>query len=224
LAVVRAEVGGVEPGLIGGADAGPVAIDDGVPRRVAVVAFDDDGLAEDAFVGEAEAFGGAARGRIERVALPFHSAIAEREGVGHEEEEGFRAHAGLLERGRISEVTEFDDAVRRVDAEVAEDTERAAGGAIENRVERGIAAAGSLGDPGGVLLLGLERPVREIRPHRTVAIFGVGGVERARVPGGVEWFDASVAPVDGRGVRKGRGLPVWYGVADGLAEGVNDWR
>jgi hypothetical protein len=73
--------------------------------------LDDDGLAKGAFVGKAKPFGGAAGGRVEGIALPFDAAIPERKRVGHEEEERFGAHAGLLKRGGVREVTEFDDAV-----------------------------------------------------------------------------------------------------------------
>ncbi len=77
LTMVGTEVRGFEPGLQGGADARPVAIDDGVPGGVAIAAFDDDRLPKRALIGETEAFGGAAGGRVEGVALPFDAALAQ---------------------------------------------------------------------------------------------------------------------------------------------------
>src|SRR5690606_5252416 len=55
----------------------PVAVEHGIPRRVAIFALDDHVLAEDALETEAEALGRALRARIGGVAFPLETAIAE---------------------------------------------------------------------------------------------------------------------------------------------------
>ena len=87
-------------------------IEHGEPCRIAVAAFDDHVLAEDAFEGEAEAQGGAAAGLVVRVALPLVAAVAQvLEDVAGHQVHGLGGGAGALQRGRKQNVADFDDAV-----------------------------------------------------------------------------------------------------------------
>src|SRR5262245_48547977 len=67
----RIEVRGSEPGLERALQRGPLPVDDRVPGVVAVASLHHHRLAERALVAEAEPLGGAARGRVEAVALPL---------------------------------------------------------------------------------------------------------------------------------------------------------
>jgi hypothetical protein len=80
---------------------GPLVVEHGEPGGVAVAVFYDEVLAEDAFVGESEALGGAAAGLILGVALPFIAAIGEVvEDVAGHEVHGFSGGCGALENRR----------------------------------------------------------------------------------------------------------------------------
>src|SRR5438477_2423035 len=71
------EVPGPQPGLEGRFSGRPFGVQDGEPRRVAAAAFIDGGLAEDAFEREAVARSGAARRRVQVIALPFIAPISQ---------------------------------------------------------------------------------------------------------------------------------------------------
>src|SRR5687767_7684494 len=73
LATRRVEVRRIEPRLERALDRRPFRIGDRIPRGVAVAALVDDGLAEDAFEGEAEAQRRGSGGRVQVIALPFEA-------------------------------------------------------------------------------------------------------------------------------------------------------
>src|SRR5690349_2026285 len=73
------EVRGIEPLLERAIERRPLGVDRRVPGRIAVATLVDARLPEDALVRQAEALRGGARTRVQRVALPLVSAIAERE-------------------------------------------------------------------------------------------------------------------------------------------------
>src|SRR5208337_1387311 len=80
------EVVAPEPALEGRLASRPFAVEHREPGGVAVAALDDHVLAENTLEGEAQALRRAPRRRVERVALPFVTAIAERiENIGGEE-------------------------------------------------------------------------------------------------------------------------------------------
>ena len=64
------EVARFKPALEAGALCRPFVIEQRIPGGVTVAAFVNDGLAEGAFVGEAEALGGAAAGRMQKMSWP----------------------------------------------------------------------------------------------------------------------------------------------------------
>ena len=96
LRAVGIEVGWIEPGFESGFARGPLAVEHGEPGGVAVAALDHHVLPEDALVGEAEAFGGAATGLVLGVALPLVAAIAEFEDMASHEVHGFGGGGGAL--------------------------------------------------------------------------------------------------------------------------------
>src|SRR5262245_43433463 len=71
------EIRGIEPFLVGLFESGPFLVDDREPSRVAALALRDHMLAEYPLGLEAEPLGGALRGLVAVVALPFPAAIAE---------------------------------------------------------------------------------------------------------------------------------------------------
>src|SRR5689334_425251 len=77
------EVARIEPLPERAIDPRPLPVDHRVPRRVAVAPLVDASLAEDAFVGEAEALRRRARRGIERIALPLVPSVAELERALH---------------------------------------------------------------------------------------------------------------------------------------------
>src|SRR3954469_2087527 len=83
LPAVLVEVRRIEPPLKGVVDGRPFAVDHRVPRGVTVATLVDARLPENAFVREAKALRGAARRRVQRVALPFVAPVAEVEGALH---------------------------------------------------------------------------------------------------------------------------------------------
>src|ERR1043166_4256979 len=88
-----------EPALVGRLARRPFGIEHRKPRGVAVAALHDLVLAEQSFEGEAEALGGAARGRVERVAFPLVAPVAERlEYVAREQILRLGRERGALER------------------------------------------------------------------------------------------------------------------------------
>src|SRR6478736_8613445 len=74
---IGVKIGGRKPTLESALARGPFAVEHGVVRRIAVAALRHHGLPEDALEGKSEAFGRAARRRVQRVTLPFVSPIAE---------------------------------------------------------------------------------------------------------------------------------------------------
>ncbi len=70
------EILGRQPGQISRLQTRPIAIDDGEPGRVPVLALHDHMLPEESFELETEPLRRAFRGRVEIVALPFDPPIA----------------------------------------------------------------------------------------------------------------------------------------------------
>lgn len=129
---------------------GPFAVEQGKPGRIAVAAFDDYGLAEGAFISEAEAEGGSARGLVQRVAFPFEAAVAQFvEYARHQQEDGFGGGWGLLEGWAEVDVADFDDAVSRVDAHQAGEACGFARFGVDNGVEQRVGFGGHAGKPTG---------------------------------------------------------------------------
>src|SRR5689334_17214357 len=83
LSPLGVEIGGIEPAPEGPIELGPFLVDHGVPGGVAAAALVDARLAEEAFVGEAEALRRGTRRRIQRVALPFVAPVAQLESALH---------------------------------------------------------------------------------------------------------------------------------------------
>ena len=120
------EIFGIEPMLEVFLRGGPFLVQEGEPGGVAVAAFDDHGLAEGAFVGEAEAEGGVTGRFVVGVAFPFQAAIAQFvEHAAHEQEDRFGGGRRLLEGRAEVDVANFDDAVGGVDAHQAREANRA---------------------------------------------------------------------------------------------------
>src|SRR5205823_2107473 len=120
LASFAVEISRREPALERLLERRPFAIEDRVPGGIAVAALVDDRLAENAFEAEAEAVGGLARRRVERIAFPFITAVAELvEGAAHHQIHGFGCRAALLQARRIDDRSHFDRADGRIDPHVA---------------------------------------------------------------------------------------------------------
>jgi hypothetical protein len=84
LSICFVEIFRRQPRMISRFQTRPIAIDDGEPSRISVLAFYDHMLPDESFELEAEPLRRAFRGRIEIVTLPFDPAIAARKGVVHE--------------------------------------------------------------------------------------------------------------------------------------------
>lgn len=115
-------------------------VDNRVPRRVAIAAFHNHVLAEDAFEGVAISECSPTRGGIVCVTFPLQAAIAFGELRASDEESNvalhlctgdthsfvgkqvpsFRCRSGTLELWSVHNVPDFDDSVGRVDAEQGE--------------------------------------------------------------------------------------------------------
>src|SRR5580698_4913045 len=97
-------------------DLGPFIVQDRLPRRVAVPALCDHMVVKHALETKAEASGGVARFRIERIAAPLHAAIAKFvHGVGEQHEQRLGRRAGSLQLWRKPDAADFYDAVQRSD-------------------------------------------------------------------------------------------------------------
>ena len=143
------EIVGREPALVSGLARRPLAVEHGEPGGVAVAALDDHVLAEDALEREAEALGRALRGRVEVVALPLVAAIAEIvEDIAREEILRFGRAGRALQRGRVEDIADLDDAVWRVDAQKGLIADRGPGGAVEDREEQRVRRLRLGGDAG----------------------------------------------------------------------------
>src|SRR5436190_17197104 len=95
----------------------PFLVDDREPGSVAVTAFDDEMLAEDALKGESEAQSGTARGLIKGIAFPFEAAHAQFiEGMAHHLEDGIGCLARSLQAGSHPDMADLDDAIGRIEA------------------------------------------------------------------------------------------------------------
>src|SRR4029077_17920926 len=95
----------------------PFAVDDGEPRRVAVLALDDHVLAKQTLEREAEADCGRFRRLVAVVALPLEAAIAELvEHVARSEEECLGRNPGPRDRRTPQDVADLDHAMRGLHA------------------------------------------------------------------------------------------------------------
>lgn len=183
------EVLGGEPGLEAGADGGPFDVGDGEPGGVPVLALDDHVVAEGAFVGEAEALGGAAGGGVGGVAAPLPAAVGE---GGHhvvgEEEEGLGGDARAGDPGAPEDVADLGGAVGGGDVHEGLAAFDAVGRAVDDGEERRVGAGGFGDEPGVEIGARGGEGVGEI----AVEAFGLGAgdgfVELIAVKGGVEGF------------------------------------
>src|SRR3972149_3981877 len=124
LTAVAVEILEAQPALEGSTAARPFTVEHRIPRGVAVAALSDHVLARNALEGEAEALGRAARGGVERIALPFIAAIAERlEYVASEKKLSFGRQRRPLQGRRIDDVSDLAHPHGRTDFHQRRDTD-----------------------------------------------------------------------------------------------------
>jgi hypothetical protein len=134
---------------------------------------------------QTEALCGRARRFVQRVALPLVAPIPERERVSHHEEHRLGRGGLALQERREVEAADLDRAVRRIDAEIARDADRAIARLLDDREEDRVVAGVHDVDPAAIVGQRLERPVGQIGP-----VPGLG-VDRIRVEQGAPWRSAS---------------------------------
>ena len=217
LASSGVEVGRFKPALEAGALCRPFVIEQRIPGGVTVAAFVDDGLAEGAFIGEAEAFSGTAAGRVQAVAFPFVAAVVQFvKDVVHQQVLGFGGKARAFEGVAIADPADFDDAVGRVDAHQRQGAQRRAACGVTDGEVVGVIGCGHalhVGIMCGAVGRRVNAEVGEVCRRRGGAI---DGVKVIAVAGGIEFFEAAVAAVQGGDGRTcARGV-TGQGVADGL--------
>src|SRR6516165_4777749 len=121
---LRVEINRAQPALEIAPARRPLAIEHGKSDVVAIAALGNHVLAESALVDKSIAQRGAPRGGVERIALPFVAAIAERvEAVTRQEILGFGAERGALQGRRIEDMPHFDHTMLRNDPQQREVTD-----------------------------------------------------------------------------------------------------
>src|SRR5215472_18714655 len=126
LAACGVEIAGIEPALEGLFERRPFAVEDREPAGVAVAALVDSGLAEEALVAKAEAQCCGARWRVERVAFPLVTPVAQFvEDTAHHQVHRLGGGWCALQERRKIDAADFDDAGRGIDAHIAGDADGA---------------------------------------------------------------------------------------------------
>lgn len=218
-----------EPGLEAGAEGGPFGVGDGEPGGVSVLAFHHHVVAEGAFVGEAEALGGAAGGGVGGVAAPLTAAVAQGgHGVVGQEEEGLCGDAGSGDFGTPQNMADFGGAVGGDDVHQGLAAFDAVGGAVDDGEEHRIGAGGFGDEPRVEIGAGGGDGVGEV----AVEAFGLGAgdgfEELVAVASGVEGFEAAILAFEdlglggGIGGLEGHGDLVGARRDDGVAVEVQD--
>ena len=214
------KVGRLKPTLEAGALCRPFVIEQRIPGGVTVAAFVNDSLAEGAFVGEAEALGGATAGRVQAVAFPFVAAVVQFvKDVVHQQVLGFGGKARAFEGVAIADPAHFDDAVGRIDAHQRQGAQRGATRGVADGEVVGVIGCGHalhVGIMRGAVGRRVNAEVGEVGRRRGGAI---DGVKVVAVAGGIEFFEAAVAAMQGGDGRTcARGV-TGQGVADRLVMG-----
>ena len=201
----------------------PFVIEQRIPGGVTVATFVNDGLAEGAFVGEAEAFGGAAAGRVQAVAFPFVAAVVQFvKDVVHQQVLGFGGKARAFEGVAIADPAHFDDAVGRVDAHQRQGAQRGTARGVADGEVVGVIGCGHalhVGIMHGAVGRRVNAEVGEVGRRRGGAI---DGVKVVAVAGRIKFFEAAVAAMQGGDGRTCAGGVTGQGVADGLVMGGHD--
>src|SRR5581483_1919070 len=141
LASCGIEVRRVEPALVTTLQRGPVSVDDRVPRGVAVSLLVNRGLPEQTLILESQSQRRGTRGRVEGVAFPFITPVAELvEDASHHQEHCLGRRGGVLEWRGIIDVPDLDYARRRVDPQITGNTHGASGSQVADRVKERIVA------------------------------------------------------------------------------------
>ena len=198
-------------------DRRPLVVEHRVPGRVAVPPLDDHVLAEDALEREPEPFGRRARPGVQRVALPFHAAVAQLvERFLQHQVHGLGVRAGALRTGRVPDVAELQVAHRRVDAHERHDAHGIAGRAVDHREEQRVLRRRQQVQPAAHRRLVGPRPVRHVRPHarRLVAPVVRGREQAVSVHVGVDGDERDVSALERSACRPSRGRR-----PDGRADG-----
>ena len=211
------EIFAPEPALERRLARGPLAVEHRKPGGVAAAALDDHVLAEDALEGEAEPLRRAPRGRVQRVAFPLVAPVAERiEDVGGEEILRLGRARRALQGGRVHDIADLDDAVRRIDAHEGLVAERAARGVVDHGEEQRVLRARFRLEARAEVVQGRVGPVAEVGPDALPLSFAVRAVvKRNGVLMGVERSERDIAPLEGDALRAQGGMGVDLG-ADGL--------
>ena len=97
-------------------------------------------------------------------------------------------------------MTDFDYAVRRIDAHVRSDASCLLRRVVDDRIEKWIVEHGYFGEPLSVAFEIVKRSVKQIRPTRRVDI---RGVKIRRMPLNIDAFEAAEPP-DHRRARRPR--------------------
>lgn len=199
LTPVFVEVVGGEPTLETLFPDRPFGIEHGEPGGVAGTAFDDHVLAENSFEGETEAAGGALRGVIEHVALPFIATVAHFfEDVPRHQVHGFGGGAGALEFAGEDDPADFDDALCGVDPHPGGNAGGATGGAVDDGEVKGIVAGGDPGEVGVERRALRERTAVHVLPEALVGGAASGLPERVAVTGWIERFHDGVGAFEAK--------------------------
>jgi hypothetical protein len=128
-----------EPALECGFTFRPLGGEHREPGGIAAAPLDDHVVAEDALVAEAEAQRCAARGRVEGIAFPFVTAVAERlESIAGEEILRLGGERGTLQARAEQDVADLDHPHVRPDRHQRSESDGAAR-RLDNGVEVGIA-------------------------------------------------------------------------------------
>lgn len=133
-----------EPAFEGVPEERPLPVDDGVPGRVPAAPLVHLGLTKDAFVAKAKALGGAARRRVQGVALPLIAAVAELEGALHHQVHRLGRRGGARERSPVVQVTDFDGTILERNSMVSGEPQRLAAGLANDAEKECVGRAGGL--------------------------------------------------------------------------------
>ncbi len=171
LAAGVVEVGVVEPVVERAPHPRPLAVGDREPVGVAVAALVDQRVAEPALPDEAEADRGAARGRVEAVALPLVAPVAEVvEGVAQQQRHRLGGGAAALELAAEQDAADLDRAHRGVDAQVGAEARRAAGLDGHDGERHDAGRRDHVVDDGGELVARARALPDEVGPQRVVGL------------------------------------------------------
>src|SRR5215472_19100175 len=217
LAACGVEIAGIEPALEGLFERRPFAVEDREPAGVAVAALVDSGLAEEALVAKAEAQCCGARWRVERVAFPLVTPVAQFvEDTAHHQVHRLGGGWCALQERRKIDAADFDDAGRGIDAHIAGDADGAADLALDDAMNKRIVAGGCSLQVLEVLFEPGVWPMGQIGPVAAFLVELVGGVEIGGVASGVDRLDPAIASFHGAAAWARR--PIWQRKPDRLPQ------